>query len=372
MPRKRRPNYIPFITAVCFVVIVIAAIIFAIISALNGGNTPADPTPTTTTAPHSVQISATTAATTTKSTSATTTKATTVAVTTTTKPPKTTATSTSSTSDTKVAAYNNYISKFALAPRSGFVVKSKADINKGLQILVNNDHAYDTTQSSDLINMMNVSNRSYFVAYTDLDADRFTIQQFNYMNTAFLNKYSYKLQACSGYRSYESQKNKFDNSVANSGLEETLKWYTRPGHSEHHTGFAIDYNTNAFGSEKFDGKGDQAFIHQTCHNYGFILRYTAEKKPITGVNAEAWHFRQVGIPHATYIMKNNICLEEYIDKLYNYSYQNPLKVTDDDGHKYEIYYVKSAGESTDVPVTSGAQYTISGNNIDGFIVTVLK
>ncbi|MFR5889912.1 MAG: hypothetical protein ACLUFM_02900 [Lachnospiraceae bacterium] len=36
-----------------------------------------------------------------------------------------------------------------------------------------------------------------------------------------------------------------------------------------------------------------------------------------------------------------------------------------------IYYVEaSAGDTTDVPVPENSEYEISGNNIDGFIVTV--
>ena len=45
--------------------------------------------------------------------------------------------------------------------------------------------------------------------------------------------------------------------------------------------------------------------------YGFILRYPADKTEITGYIYEPWHFRYVGEPHAEYMYKNDLCLEEY-------------------------------------------------------------
>ena len=36
------------------------------------------------------------------------------------------------------------------------------------------------------------------------------------------------------------------------------------------------------------------------------------KKEITKIEYEYWHYRYVGVPHAYYIMKNNLCLEEYL------------------------------------------------------------
>ena len=57
----------------------------------------------------------------------------------------------------------------------------------------------------------------------------------------------------------------------------------------------------------------------------------------------------------------------------NYPYEGEhLKFSDDNGTEYEIYYSPSddSSENTIVPVPSGYKYDISGNNVDGFIVTV--
>ena len=52
-----------------------------------------------------------------------------------------------------------------------------------------------------------------------------------------------------------------------------------------------------------------------CAEYGFIIRYPDGKQAETEVNYEPWHLRYVGIPAATYIMENGLCLEEFTDQL---------------------------------------------------------
>ena len=59
--------------------------------------------------------------------------------------------------------------------------------------------------------------------------------------------------------------------------------------------------------------------------------------------------------------------------LKDYTYEgNHLAITDGDGAEYEVYFVPSddGSETTSVPVPANAAYDISGNNEDGFIVTV--
>ena len=88
----------------------------------------------------------------------------------------------------------------------------------------------------------------------------------------------------------------------------------------------------------------------------------------------------MGIPHATYIEQNGLCLEEYVALLKNnHSTTNGTNVkmlsVDTDGNgqaNYGVYYVpaQTAGDITAVPVPKDHAYTISGDNIGGFIVTV--
>lgn len=120
------------------------------------------------------------------------------------------------------------------------------------------------------------------------------------------------------------------------------------------------------------GTGKHAWFAENCHKYGFILRYPADKDEKTGVEANATVFRYVGTVHAGYMKQNNLCLEEYIEFLKNYTYQNPLIYTEKDtGIQYSIYYQKAdVGDTTKIFVPQDRSYDVSGNGFDGFIVTV--
>ncbi len=75
-----------------------------------------------------------------------------------------------------------------------------------------------------------------------------------------------------------------------------------PGTSEHHLGLAVDL------------LGDQAvaWLTEHCWDYGFIVRYTEEKEPITGIVDEPWHFRYVGREVSLDLKDSGLCLEEYL------------------------------------------------------------
>ncbi len=187
----------------------------------------------------------------------------------------------------------------------------------------------------------------------------------------------YSLQVASGYRTYSYQNDLYNKAVANG----TEGYSAIAGHSEHHTGLAFDikvfYKSPDGKTATYDLRAaEQDWILANCANYGFILRYPAEKVDITKILEESWHFRYVGVPHAKYITDNALCLEEYIDLLrenHTYGQSEPLSVTAE-GKEYIIYFVPASVENsvTAVTVPASGSYTVSGNNVDGFIVTVEK
>ena len=127
----------------------------------------------------------------------------------------------------------------------------------------------------------------------------------------------------SSYRTYEDQKNmlvKKYRSFKEKGYShedaqvEALKWAAYPGYSEHQLGLAIDVGTA--NSEKCSKDRVWSWLKEHCAEYGFIWRYSEEKSDITGISNEPWHFRYVGVEAATYIMENNLCLEEYMQQFY--------------------------------------------------------
>ena len=174
----------------------------------------------------------------------------------------------------------------------------------------------------------------------------------------------------SGYRTQEQQKELYDNDLAQTGLDYS-ELVAKAGYSEHQTGYSIDFSTST--TWDYDGQGDYAWIDENCWKYGYILRYAENKTELTKIKYEPWHYRYVGVPHAYYMYKNGICMEEYIERLKQYTYEGEhLTFTDDNGKNYELYYVPSddGNETTYVPVPVSLKYEVSGNNIDGFIVTV--
>ena len=78
------------------------------------------------------------------------------------------------------------------------------------------------------------------------------------------------------------------------------------------------------------------------------------------------------IPHAYYMTENGLCLEEYLDELATTTSPDGthLTIEVDGGSTYEVYYVKASGGTTEVPVPADYPYTVSGDNMNGFIVTV--
>lgn len=126
----------------------------------------------------------------------------------------------------------------------------------------------------------------------------------------------------SGYRSYDRQKRNYNN-LTNSYMtqygisrEEAAKKAATvilpPGTSEHNLGLAMDIcNTK----DSFANQKEYKWLTENAHKFGFILRYTAEKQPITGIVPEPWHWRYVGVEYAEKIKDSGLCLEEYLDSV---------------------------------------------------------
>lgn len=178
----------------------------------------------------------------------------------------------------------------------------------------------------------------------------------------------------SGYRSLKEQTELYNASLKENGEEFTRKYVALPNHSEHQTGLAIDLGLNGphidFIRPDFPYDGICEAFRQAAPDYGFIQRYTEEKERITGIAHEPWHFRYVGYPHSRLIAAQGLCLEEYIEFIK--SYREDRRLTCAPLCPAEIYYVPAAGGETEIRMEEGALHLISGNNTDGFIVTVWR
>lgn len=159
--------------------------------------------------------------------------------------------------------------------------------------------------------------------------DKRVIEPFEQLRTAAA-KAGFPLAIVSAYRSISYQEQVFNDEVIlnmNQGMseaeatEKAKETMTEPGHSEHHTGLAIDivdedwqnnYTKTMLDAEYGDEPGAK-WLAEHAREYGFIVRYPENKENITKITYEPWHFRYVGVEHATYIEEHGLTLEEYLD-----------------------------------------------------------
>lgn len=120
----------------------------------------------------------------------------------------------------------------------------------------------------------------------------------------------------SGYRSEEKQRELYEQRCAEflrQGCSESEakalaeEWVSVPGTSEHQLGIAVDISGAVYAI--------YPWLQENACRYGFIQRYPADKTAITGIAAEEWHYRYVGIDAATEMYERGLCLEEYVEQL---------------------------------------------------------
>lgn len=243
-------------------------------------------------------------------------------------------------------------------------------VNSGSLIVVNDKVEYKGNED-DLVSMYDIresdGTKSYDVMSADVRLRKDAASALNDMVKAFASETNHDdIVIDGGYRSVKYQQELYDDA-------EDKSTAAKPGFSDYHTGYSIDFG---IGNEEgmvddFEGKDDYSWFEKNCYRYGFILRYPDGKKDKTGFDYRPWHFRYVGTEHAYYMYKNNLCLEEYIDKLKNYEYtKSTLTFSDDNGKEYEVYYypADTSTSFTMVAVPSEMKYNVSGNNSDGFII----
>lgn len=240
------------------------------------------------------------------------------------------------------------------------------DVNTGNLILVNSDHEYKFAEGDiDLTVLWDVISGDIFhVRDMVTSLDKETLDQFQALMQAFYDKEKNSdIYVIGGYRSKGDQDDAYWS--GNSQF--------KGGCSDYHTGRSLDLAivpSDGSSSGYYSPTGVYGFIDEHAAEYGFVIRYPEGKENYTHERVRDYTYRYVGVPHAVYMKQNSLCLEEYIDKLKEHTKDDPIEVTVDK-KLYQIYYApaNSTGD-TEVPVPSNKTYTVSGNNVDGFIVTV--
>lgn len=253
-----------------------------------------------------------------------------------------------------------------VAVSSSSVEYDKAASQMGDLVLVNAEYEY-TFPEGDIDPITIVGNRNdYYQSgdyVTKLDKD--VITQLNALMEAYavsLNSETTGIFIQDGYRTFDEQAERHSN-----GKSKTFD----AGHTDYHTGRTFDM----FRYDSQSGTGYSYFtaddwFKENAGSYGFILRYPEGKETSTGENPRTYTYRYVGVPHASYINSHQLCLEEYISEVKRHNNEAPLEITAV-GHTYNVYYVPAEDEGkTAVPVPTDKEYTVSGCNAGGFIVTV--
>lgn len=173
------------------------------------------------------------------------------------------------------------------------------DTSKGQLMLVNGRHYLDESYGPDSLATFN---KRY--CYEEQRALPVVVDAFMAMQQACKEQTGAQLMVNSAHRSFQQQ-------IAMH--KRSAKGYAaHAGYSEHQTGLAIDVTSLEHPMRwPFDKSEECAWMHEHCHEYGFILRYPKRQSRIFGFAYEPWHLRYVGTEVARRIHDEDITFDEY-------------------------------------------------------------
>ena len=111
----------------------------------------------------------------------------------------------------------------------------------------------------------------------------------------------------SAYRSYDVQKQLYDQEVAAFGPDQNTS--AKPGHSEHQLGTTIDINDL---SGSFGDTPAGIWLQQNAPRYGFVMSYPPGREGETGYAYEPWHWRYVGPATASSYLGSGLTLNRFL------------------------------------------------------------
>ena len=148
--------------------------------------------------------------------------------------------------------------------------------------------------------------------------------------------------------------------------------YCPKSFSESKAGYCVDLALNAYDSVlTYDGNDNEGWIVDNCWKYGFIVRCPEGWKDRTGSEYCPWHLRYVGEINSAIMKQKEMCLEEYVDFLKQYSFDDPYTFAFN-GNGYQVYSATGEGEKLVTRVPISGSYELSGDNKDSFIITIHK
>lgn len=245
----------------------------------------------------------------------------------------------------------------------------QSSLRSGELVLVNSSFAYDFDRGDRVVFVKAKKNSSYQLRNGNEQLKRVAIKSFNRLFKQFERETGVNNIAInSAFRSFAQQSILFESRVANYGYEAALTMASKAGYSEHHTGLAADLVLLDSDGEvsALSELGDYSRFVALAAEQGFVVRYSDSKQHITGITNEPWHFRYVGRPTAMAMYNSDLCLEEYLSLVRDYSFDGEWYQIEAGRDSYAAYYC--VGRELYLPLFK--LFSFSGNNVDGFVVTV--
>ncbi len=191
------------------------------------------------------------------------------------------------------------------ASSKAYTNTSETDMNKGLAILVNKYYSLPSKYApDDIVKMSNL------YAYPNNSIRSEVYEAFKEMSKAAKEE-NITLIVNSSYRSYDEQKEIYDEYESSRGKDYADKYAARPDFSEHQTGLALDIFTPGANMKTFEETTAFSWLRDNAYKYGFILRYPKDKSDITGYSYESWHYRYLGKDLAKKVYDSKLTYDEY-------------------------------------------------------------
>ena len=163
----------------------------------------------------------------------------------------------------------------------------------GYPILVNDDHHIpEDYEFKYLVNMKDYCDSNLVkIKGSDIQGEKFAVDALMVLLQAAKDAGHTGWQVNAGYRSIQYQQELFDNKVyayrqegmtGTQARAKTRQTVADPGSSEHHTGLAFDVAIT--GESAFGATRQSVWLKENCWDYGFIIRYPADKTAITRIS----------------------------------------------------------------------------------------
>ena len=284
-----------------------------------------------------------------------------------------------------------YVAQKPIVVSDEFLLKieqTKEDVYRGNLLLINNNYPVrnETKLAEECMSEIYGSRvlvdkkAVYYLSNTTIKADTDVIDALNEMFSAYYKdeEATFKyLTIYTGYRPYGSQQTRYDKAYK-TYAEDTYMYEPKAGYSEYQSGLSVFFKLSEDGlvyeMNSSVAKPALDWLEANAHKYGFIFRYPTDKREITEMKGDfsEYQLRYVGKAHSLFMKEYDLCLEEYMTFLKNFHIDTQHLLVTVGFDQYESFYVPVAEDITEIKFAKDAQYEVSGNNVDGFIVTLYR